>query len=318
MRMTKFTRSMPRSWLAAAFLMCAPTMILVQSAHADSGQQQSSTASRSEPAGLPPGQPPLPSFISTVKGQSLSPDEIIELKKLLDGQQKAEAATETTPSMPDLRIVNVDLSPGGTPPVVRISGAQGSVLTFLDAEGKPWPISGIANFTKKLFDAEIPIKNGHLISISPKKEFGMGNMAVFLKDLPSPITLTILAGQSLVDYRVDFRIPRLIGDKSISPEKVSPTVDPIMLSVLSDTVSSADARQIKVSPEESGVEAWEKASDKEKTLLIRTAGVLLAPAPISGKKATSADGTNAYECPLTPVVTLLLNGKATDITLDVN
>lgn len=317
MRMTKLTRSMPQSWLAGALLICATAMILVQSAHADSSKQPSPSG-KDESVGLPPGQPPLPSFISTVKGQSLSPDEIIELKKLLDGQQKAEAATETTPSMPDLRIVNVDLSPGGTPPVVRISGAQGSVLTFLDAEGKPWPISGIANFTKKLFDAEIPIKNGHLISISPKKEFGMGNMAVFLKDLPSPITLTILAGQNLVDYRVDFRIPKLIGDKSILPEKVSPTVDPIMLSVLSDTVSSADARQIKVSPEESGVEAWEKASDKEKTLLIRTAGVLLSPAPIAGKKATSADGTNAYECPLTPVVTLLLNGKATDITLDVN
>src|SRR5690606_3025973 len=40
----------------------------------------------------------------------------------------------------------VDLSPGATPPVVRVAKGVGAIVNFVDSAGNPWPISFARNF----------------------------------------------------------------------------------------------------------------------------------------------------------------------------
>ena len=70
----------------------------------------------------------------------LSPEEIKELRRAFNSTQKASAFVQDVPAKPVSSTVMVDISPGASPPVVRLSSGFVSSLVFLDSTGAPWPI----------------------------------------------------------------------------------------------------------------------------------------------------------------------------------
>lgn len=272
--------------------------------------------------------PPPPSGFTQMESEaSLTPDEIRFLKQLKWDAKRAMVDPVGEPPKPEVSMAEIDLSPGATPPLVRLSQNEGSSIVFTDIAGQPWPVQNFVNFAPKLTEVTRPIEGGHVLSIEPKTQFGNGNVSVFLVGLPTPVTLTVLLGQRQVDYRVDLRVPkRLAGAPSLPGGTAAYRVDDasfaqaassdtILVDVIQNTVRYDNVQKTDTSTPD--VLAWIRDSGKEKTLLLRTQGILLSPVALDGKKLVSADGTRAYEVRMTPNVTVLLGGKAHNVSVDI-
>ncbi len=101
----------------------------------------------------------------------------------------------------------VDLSPGAPPPIVRVSNL-GATVNFIDNTGAPWDIVEVNNMAKGRFEVLKPVTTIPSITITADGDYVEGDVAVFLKDLPFPIVVKMVAGQQETDYRLDVRIPR--------------------------------------------------------------------------------------------------------------
>lgn len=271
-------------------------------------KQNSSAADKKD---LPP---PPPSFISVVGEQSLSPDEIVELKKMMMKSNQAAAEPVGNPAKPWVGMIPIDLSPGATPPIVRLSPSQGASLVFVDINGDPYPILQATNFAPKLCDVKLPIDGGSILTIEPKSQFGIGNISIIMKDLTTPIVLTVLGGQSYADYRLDLRIPR-----SLSPSRYSAAEEQVLdadfQEIISGVVANSSLTELKTS--QKSTRAWLKTQQKKKTLFLRTDGILLSPAPIEGRRAIASDKTRSYEIPVTPVIAISRNGEVHNISVEI-
>ena len=147
----------------------------------------------------------------------LSPEQIKTLHYLFDQSQRAASAYPGVPPKPTSTSVIVNLSPGATPPVVRLSSGFVTSLVFLDSTGAPWPINAIDMGNPKSFNVEWN-KKGNTLLVQALDHYQSGNLAVMLKGLDTPVMLTLLPGQNAVDYRVDLRVP------GIGPE-ANPVLD---------------------------------------------------------------------------------------------
>lgn len=272
---------------------------------------------------IPPPPPSL--FIQEATDSQLSVDEILQLKKMMMDSKRAASASVGVPPLPEIGMVQVDLTPGATPPIIRLSENEGSSIVFMDSTGAPWTVQNFVNFAPKLVAVSSPLKDGHILTVEPKSPFGNGNLAVFLQGLQTPITITLLAGQKNVDYRVDMRVPRrlpsgnlgdLIQGGNLIGASDATGADPLLVDVIQNTVHDQNVEKINSSGAD--VMAWIKTTGETRTILVRTQGILLAPVAIDGKKVVASDGTKAYEIRLTPLITVLLNGRSHNVSLDFN
>src|SRR5690606_18937934 len=71
----------------------------------------------------------------------LSPDQIRTLRRLYDISQRATAETTNTPPKPTSSSTRVQLDPGHSPPIIRLSQGFVSSLVFIDSTGAAWPIT---------------------------------------------------------------------------------------------------------------------------------------------------------------------------------
>lgn len=271
---------------------------------------------------VPPPPPSL--FAQEAADSQLSVDEIIFLKRMMRESKRAALMPIDVPPLPEIGMLQVDLSPGAVPPIIRLSENEGSSIVFMDSTGAPWTIQNFVNFAPKLASVSSPLKDGHILTVEPKSPFGNGNIAVFLQGLQTPITITLLAGQKNVDYRVDVRVPRRLpssnlgdiiqGGVSSFGNSDAIGAEPLLVDVIQNTVHDPDVQKINTSSPD--VMAWIKTKGDSRTILLRTQGVLLAPVALDGKKVVASDGTKAYEIRLTPLITVLLNGRSRNVSLD--
>ncbi|MDQ5884421.1 MAG: intracellular multiplication protein IcmK, partial [Pseudomonadota bacterium] len=119
-----------------------------------------STATPSVPVAAPP--PPIAPNINSPNVVTREDDSMIEnlayeqaekqifpmkekeIVKMHDKYKKIELAKTTDPTSPPKPVATsqfVNLSPGSTPPVIRLAQGFVSSLVFLDSTGAPWPIS---------------------------------------------------------------------------------------------------------------------------------------------------------------------------------
>ncbi|EQD35228.1 IcmK protein, partial [mine drainage metagenome] len=131
------------------------------------------------------------------------------------------------------------------------------------------------------------------------KRYGsIGNVAVFLKNLPTPIIITLLAGQRNSDYRVDFRVPAYLAAKDGKPGYEKKWFDDRLASATMG-ITPQGCERYHASAKE--VMAWGcggSAPSEQQTMIVRVDGMLLSPSPIDGKKVDSLDGTKVYEVPV--------------------
>jgi intracellular multiplication protein IcmK len=236
----------------------------------------------------------------------LTPDQIKTLHYLFNTTQRAVAASPDTPPKPITRTLNVDLSPGATPPVVRLSSGLVTSLIFLDATSAAWEIEWYDIGDPKRFSIKSAPKGGNTMMIQALTSYKSANMAVKLKGLSTPVMMTLIPGQKSVDYRVDLRVPG-IGPQAVSVGSGLPTVgNPNLLGVLNG-VAPDKSRTLNVSG--GSARAWEV----DGKLYIRTRMTILSPGWLA--RMTSGDGTNAYELPVSPVVLALDNGATVSLQI---
>jgi intracellular multiplication protein IcmK len=235
----------------------------------------------------------------------MSPDQISKLREVFTESQLAAATPPGIPPKPTTTSLIVNLSPQATPPVIRLGAGYISSLVFMDATGQPWPIDAYSLGDPTAFNIQWDHK-GNTLLVQSSSFFKRSNLAVILKDLNTPVMLTLISGQTAVDYRVDLRIPG-IGPNAIFAQNGLPdAANPILLDVLNG-VPPKNSKELKVA----GADA--KAWVLNKKLYLRTTLDVISPAWQA--IMSSIDGTHAYELQIAPVILALQHGKDKVITL---
>lgn len=238
----------------------------------------------------------------------LTPEQIIRIKQQYHTSEYAKASTAGTPPKPTATSQIVNLSPGSTPPVIRLSQGFVSSLVFLDSTGAPWPISAYDLGDPLAFNIQWD-KISNTLMIQAKKLYTYGNLAVRLRGLNTPVMLTLIPGQKAVDYRVDLRVQGYGPNAKNLPmdNGLPPSASNLLLHVLDGvpppgsarlTVSGGDAR------------AWLFNSK----MYVRTNLTILSPGWLGSM--TSADGMHAYEMQKSPVLLVSWHGKVMQLKVE--
>ncbi len=135
----------------------------------------------------------------------LSPEQLLRVKQEYQTHEYAKTSTVGMPPRPAATSQFVNLSPGSTPPVIRLSQGFVSSLVFLDSTGAPWPISAYDLGDPSSFNVQWD-KTSNTLIIQASTLYTYGNLAVRLRGLNTPVMLTLIPGQKAVDYRVDLRV----------------------------------------------------------------------------------------------------------------
>jgi len=238
----------------------------------------------------------------------LEPDQIIQLKRKYEDTEYAESASARTPPKPVATSQFVNLSPGSTPPVIRLARGFVSSLVFLDSTGAPWPISAYDLGDPKSFNIQWD-KVSNTLMIQANKLYTYGNLAVRLKGLNTPVMLTLIPGQKAVDYRIDLRVqghgPNAVP--AVLEDGIPPTASDALLHVL-DGVPPQGSVRLQVSGGDA--RAW-RLGEK---IYVRTNLTLLSPGWLASM--TSADGMHAYEMQKTPVLLVSWHGKVMQLKIE--
>jgi intracellular multiplication protein IcmK len=237
----------------------------------------------------------------------MSPDQIQKLRSVYMASQFAAANSPSIPPRPTASSVFVDLSPGSTPPVVRLAQGFITSLVFVDSTGSPWPIDAYDIGNPSAFNIQWD-KTSNTLMIQSTVLYTYGNLAVKLKGLDTPVMITLIPGQKAVDYRIDMRVQGYGPNaKPLAGNSTPASTSSDLLNVL-DGVPPPNSKVLKV--EGSDCQAW-LANDK---MYVRTRLSVLSP----GWTATlsSADGMHAYEMQQTPMLLVSQNGQVIQLKVD--
>jgi intracellular multiplication protein IcmK len=237
----------------------------------------------------------------------MTPDQIRTLRKLYDQTQRAAAQFPGVPPKPTSSSIAVNLSPGATPPVIRLLSGFVTSLVFVDATGAPWPIKAYDLGDPTAFDIKWD-KTSNTLLVQSITQYKAANLAVQLSGLDTPIMVTLLPGQMAVDYRVDLHVPAL-GPLAFPIQSGLPgTESPLLLNVLSG-IPPSGSKQLSVSPN-GYADVW-LLNNK---FYVRTRATVLSPSWIS--TISSSDGTHAYQMPVTPIMIVSQNGKPINLSVE--
>lgn len=238
----------------------------------------------------------------------LEPDQIVRLKQAYQTTEYAQASTAGTPPKPTATSQFVNLSPGSTPPVIRLSQGFVSSLVFLDSTGAPWPIAAYDLGDPSAFNIQWD-KTSNTLMIQAIKLYNYGNLAVRLKGLNTPVMLTLIPGQKAVDYRVDLRVQGYGPNAKSMPmeEGIPPAANDLLLHVL-DGVPPSGSLRLTISGGDA--RAW---LSNEK-MYVRTNLTILSPGWLASM--TSADGMHAYEMQKSPVLLVSWHGKVMQLKVE--
>jgi intracellular multiplication protein IcmK len=236
----------------------------------------------------------------------LSPAQIRTLRLLFDANQRAAAEYPGTPPQPTSSSVIVNLAPGAAPPVIRLTSGFVTSMVFLDSTGAPWPIKAYDMGDPRAFNVNWD-KVGNTLLVQAITQYKVGNLAVILQGLNTPVMITLIPGQPAVDYRVDLRIPGL-GPNAILTQLGLPGVgSPYLLNVL-DGIPPPGSKQLQVTG--GAADIW-LLNNK---IYIRTRLTILSPGWIS--TLSSADGTHAYEMMPAPLILASYQGKVMKLSIE--
>lgn len=216
----------------------------------------------------------------------MSPEEIRQLKNMMALTKQAASTPVGTPPKPVLSTQLVNLAPGALPPTVRLSQGFVTSVVFTDSTGQPWPITSYDLGNSKAFDIQWQPKS-NLLMVQALSMYTYGNLAVKLQGLQTPVMLTLVPGQQVVDYRADLQIQdSLPGTNQAFSSAQGTTVNYTLLSILNG-VPPENAKELMV--DGGDAQAW-MLNDR---MYLRTKLTVLSPSWIAMMK--NLDGTKAYE-----------------------
>lgn len=287
-------------------------------APAASAPANSAQASRRSGGNTPMPMPLPGTFMPDLVNDSiqmvapLSVEEIKRLRLELDKRSRAVTEAMAPQGKPSTRVVRLDLSPGATPEVIRISRSEGSIVSFIDAAGRPWPIEKADSFNPTGID--IASFGANSISIASKMDQAVGNIAVRLEGMSGAMSFKVLSGHAAVreiDYSVDMQVPKYLPGVPAPVGSVvtqsSIGVDELMDYLLRTPPRSAKELKIDGLP---GAMAWQTSAGR---IMFRTDRLLLSPN--AKRRQSSSDGMTVYDIPATPVALLSIDGRMVNVQI---
>jgi intracellular multiplication protein IcmK len=238
----------------------------------------------------------------------MSPDQIKEMRRLFDIVEEAKFTTPKAPPTPISSSTRVNLEPGSIPPLIRLSAGFVTSVNFIDTTGAPWAIASYGIGDPQAFNIQWD-QSSNTLFIQSLRIYSHGNMAVKLKDLDTPIMISMVSGQKEVDFRVDLQIagrgPQATAP--ILPQSVtSPAqVNPMLINFLDGIPPQGS---IKLDAGRYG-DAWVY----QNKMYFRSKLKLLSPAWMA--TLSSPDGTHVYEMMKTPLILATENGVTVNIVL---
>ncbi len=253
--------------------------------------------------------------------QSLSPlsnSQVRDLRNMYNQMNRNEAYSGDVPAKPVASSLIVDLAPGATPPVIRLGAGFITSVLFLDSTGQPWPIKAIDVGDPNLFNVQWNKSAAgeksddsmlNTLLIQSKTMFKEGNLAVMLRGLNTPVMITLIPGQPVIDYRVDVQVPRK-GPLAKIEESILPMgANQLLLSVLNG-IAPPQSKPVRFEGKPD-INGWRIG----KTLFVRMKETALSPGWYSSMSAAD-DTMHAYEMPLTSTILVLDNGEMKKIQVE--
>lgn len=237
----------------------------------------------------------------------MTPDQIRTLHSLYDETQRAATEFPGVPPRPTSSSVMVNLAPGATPPVIRLQSGFITSLVFLDRTGAPWPIQAIDIGDPRSFNVQWD-KQSNTLLVQAITGYKTANLAVLLRELNTPVMITLIPGQKAVDYRVDLHVPGLGPNAIPTGDGLPLPASPLLLNVLSG-IPPVGSKSLQVTPAGyADVWLWQGK------LYVRSRATVLSPAWLS--TMSSSDGTHAYKMAVAPLIIVSLNGKTINLNIE--
>lgn len=237
----------------------------------------------------------------------MTPEQIQRLRLLFNKTQAAAVTTPGTPPRPTISSQYVKLDPGATPTVIRLAQGYVTTLAFLDSTGQPWPVDNYDIGNPQSFNIQWD-KKSNLLMIQATSIYSVGNLAVQLRGLSTPVMVTLISGQKAVDYRIDLRVPgHGPNAQAILGRALPSSADPTLLSIL-EGVAPKGSQALKISG--GAAQAWYAGNH----LYLRTRLTLISPAWIA--TMSSPDGMKAYEMPKTPLILGFEEGQSLQLKVE--
>ncbi|EKE01388.1 MAG: hypothetical protein ACD_21C00147G0007 [uncultured bacterium] len=237
----------------------------------------------------------------------MTPDQIAKLREVFTESQLAAATPPGIPPKPTSTSLLINLSPQATAPVIRLGAGYITSMVFVDATGQPWPISAYSVGDPSSFNIQWDHK-GNTLLVQSAAFYKRSNLAVILRDLNTPIMITLISGQEAVDYRVDLRVPGIGPNAVFVQNGIPDAVNPVLFDVLNG-IPPKGSKELKVRGGD--CQAWLV----DKKLYLRTSLTVVSPGWQS--IMSSIDGTHAYQLQPAPVILALQYGKDKTLTLNI-
>ena len=254
--------------------------------------------------------------IDDIEDTQLTDEQYERIKKLYLRRERQKATPYVIPAKPITRTMMVNLDPGISPPVLRVTRGQLTSIVFSDMTGQPWLIKDVS-MNRQLFSdgregggGAQQIEPTNVLTVEPLTAAAYGNVAVKLKGLPTPVIFVLTAAQQEVDLRVDAKVP---GRNPDSVDSVSYTLMPsidVSLTAFLDGVPPKDARRLHVTGLPN-TEAWMY----QDSLYVRTDADAQYPAYFSSARSTSGKAVYRFNSRQNSV-TLLANGRAVTVFIE--
>lgn len=273
-------------------------------------EEQQKMMRESVPRSRIPQQPDSNIAFNSMVQQNMpmSPQQVVELHQQIDLSQRAAAVPANIPPKPVSSTIMINLAPGTTPPAVRLAQGYVSSLVFVDSTGSPWPISAFDIGNPKAVNIQWDGKSNILLlqAVSPYSD---GDIVVRLAGLPTPITLELVSGQRVVDYRVDLHVSGIgPNTKELPLGTALPASANVLLLGVLDGVAPAGSRLLIVHGADS--QAW-LLGEK---MYLRTRLTVLSPGWVG--TMVSPDGMHAYELPKTSSVLVSRYGEPVELKIE--
>lgn len=261
------------------------------------------------PAEFPPSQDANIAFHNLLQQNvPLTPQQIVQLRQQIDESQRAAAVPANIPPKPVSTTLMINLAPGTTPPAVRLAQGYVSSLVFVDSTGSPWPIAAFDIGNPKAVNIQWDGKSNILL-LQAVLPYSDGDIVIRLVGLPTPLTLELVAGQRVVDFRVDIHVPGIGPNTKELPigTALPASANQLLLSVL-DGIAPPGSKALSVIGADA--QAWTLGS----RLYLRTRLTVLSPGWVG--KMVSPDGMQAYELPKTSSVLVSRYGEPAELRIE--
>lgn len=258
--------------------------------------------------------------IDQIEDFQLTPEQFEKLKEIYIEREKQKASPYISPAKPVTRTLFINLDPGTSPPVLRLSSGQQTSIVFSDASGNPWVITNVS-LNRQLFSdgregGAVQAAGGeqqttNVLSLEPKHPAAYGNVTITLRGLSTPVIFVLTTAQQEVDMRVDAKVPGRNPD-ALDTVAIStmPSIDGA-LSYFLDGVPPPEAKPLKITGAMEDCEAWLYRDN----LYVRTKGDAQYPAYLSAARSTSGIAVYRY-ANLHNALTFTTGGQAVTVFIE--